>query len=77
MENVKASERGKMIKSRKNMEIEGRTVEEAIRKALEKLKVSRDEIEIKVLSEEKRGLFGMDGAKPAKIKIWLKNEKNS
>jgi spoIIIJ-associated protein len=66
-----------MIKSRKNIEIEGRTVEDAIRKALEELEVSRDEIEVKVLSEEKKGLFGMEGAKPAKIKVWLKTEKNS
>lgn len=66
-----------MMKSSKSIEVEGRTVEEAIKKALEVFKVSRDAIEIRVLSEEKRGLFGMEGAKPAKIKAWLKTEKNN
>ncbi len=56
----------------KTLEVEGRTVEEAIKKAIEILHVDRDAIEVKVVSEEKRGLFGMDGAKPAKIKVTLK-----
>lgn len=50
-------------------EIEGRTVEEAIQNALKTLKVRRDQVKIKVLSEEEKGLFGMAGAKPAKIKV--------
>mgnify|MGYP000927497210 CR=1 FL=1 len=62
----------------KSLEIEGVTVEEAIRKALDMFGVSRDEITVKVVCEEKRGLFGMEGAKPAKIKISFKeNHKNS
>lgn len=52
-----------------NIEIEGKTVEEAIKKALKELKVSRDKVKIEVLSEEKKGLFGMPGAKPAKIRV--------
>ena len=52
-----------------NIEIEGKTVEEAIKKALKELKVSRDKVKIQVLSEEKKGLFGMPGAKPAKIRV--------
>ena len=56
----------------KNIEIEGSTVEDAISKALKKLGVRRDEIEIKVLCEETKGLFGMEGAKPAKIKVVLR-----
>jgi spoIIIJ-associated protein len=59
----------------KNVEIEGGTVEEAIKKALEMFNVSRDQIVVKVVCEEKRGLFGMEGAKPAKIKVSFK-EKN-
>ncbi len=55
-----------------NIEVEGNTVEDAIQKALKILKVSRDEIIIKVVSEEQKGLFGMEGAKPAKIKASLK-----
>ncbi len=60
---------------RKSIEVEGHTVEDAIKKALDMLKVSRDEIEIKVVCEEKKGLFGMEGAKPAKIKVSMKEKK--
>jgi len=47
-------------------------VEDAISKALKKLSVSRDDITVKVVSEEKKGLFGMEGEKPAKIKVTFK-----
>jgi spoIIIJ-associated protein len=50
-------------------EFEGGTVEEAIEKAEKSLGVSRETLEIKVVCEEKRGLFGMSGAKLAKIKV--------
>jgi len=53
------------------IEAEGRTIEEAVKKALEKLKVRRNEVKVKVLSEEARGLFGMPGAKPAKVRVSL------
>ena len=60
------------------IEVDGATVEDAIKKAIEILQVSRDEINVKVVCEEKKGLFGMEGAKPAKIKVSLKeNENNS
>lgn len=52
-----------------NLEFEGSTVEEAVRKALKQLKLSRDKVKIEVLSEEEKGLFGMAGAKPAKIRV--------
>lgn len=51
------------------VEVEGCTVEDAIKKAIEILGLSRDEISVKVVCEEKRGLFGMEGEKPAKIKV--------
>jgi len=53
---------------------QGGTVEEAIKKALSDLKVSRDEIVVDVVNEEKRGLFGMEGAEPAKILVVLKRD---
>ena len=56
----------------KSIEIEGNNVEDAIKKALVLLGVSRDSINVKVVSEEQKGLFGMEGAKPAKIKVSLK-----
>ena len=50
-------------------EFEGGTVEESIGKAEKILGVSRETLEIKVMCEEKKGLFGMRGAKLAKIKV--------
>jgi len=61
-----------MIKAKKSVEIEGSDVEDAINKALIKLKVSRENISVKVVSEEQKGLFGMQGAKPAKIIVSVK-----
>ena len=54
-------------------EFEGCTVNDAIKKAMKELGVPRKQIEVKVVCEEKRGLFGMQGAKPAKIKVNLKS----
>ena len=58
MENVQTKRIGRMDKkTSKIMEIEGVDVEDAIRKALELLKVSREEIYVKVVCEEKKGLY--------------------
>ena len=58
-----------MKKARHHVEAEGRTVEEAIEKALQTLKLPRNRVKIETLSEEKKGLFGMPGAKPAKVRV--------
>lgn len=52
-----------------SIEVEGKTVEEAVKKALKELRLPRDKVKIEVLSEEKKGLFGMPGAKPAKVRV--------
>lgn len=52
-----------------SIEVEGKTVEEAIKKALKELKLPRNKVRIEILSEEEKGLFGMPGAKPAKIRV--------
>lgn len=62
-------------KNHKSIEVEGDTVEGAIKKAAESLDVSREQICVKVVCEEKKGLFGMRGAKPAKIRVSLKEKK--
>ncbi len=54
-------------------EFEGNTVGEAIQKAIKAFGVPRETLDIKIVCEEKRGLFGMRGAKLAKIKANLKN----
>lgn len=61
-----------------SIEIEGKTIEEAIKIALAELKLPRTKVKIEVLSEEEKGLFGMAGAKPAKIRVTvLKNKENA
>jgi len=53
------------------IEVEGKTTAEAIQKALKQLKVKREDVKIEVLCEEEKGLFGMEGAKMAKVKVIL------
>jgi spoIIIJ-associated protein len=60
-----------------SIEIEGKTVEEAIKKALKVLKLPRDKVRIEVVSEEQKGLFGMPGAKPAKVRVSSVKEKEN
>lgn len=55
------------------IEVTGKTVDEAIEKGLGKLKISKHEAEIKILDEGKSGLFGLMGSSPARIKIAAKN----
>ena len=61
-----------MTETKKSIEIEGSTVESAIKKALKLLNVPRASVDVKVVCEEKKGLFGMEGAKPAKVKVTIK-----
>lgn len=58
--------------TKKSIEVEGKTTKEAIDIALKKLRVTKDRVDIKVLSEENKGLFGMNGNKLAKVKVTLK-----
>jgi len=61
-----------------NIEVEANTVEEAIRKALKQLKLPRSKVKIEVLSDEEKRLFGMPGAKPAKVRVsMLKDKENA
>jgi predicted RNA-binding protein Jag len=61
-----------MLFSGETQDFEGNTLEEAICKAEKGLGVSREALDIRVVCEEKRGLFGMRGAKLAKIKAAVK-----
>ena len=51
-----------------DLEISAKNVEAAIHQALEQLGVSRDEVEVSVLSEGKSGILGL-GAEEAKIRV--------
>ncbi len=52
----------------KTIEIEEKTVDDAINKALQQLQVSRDQISVEILEEGTRGLFGI-GSRPAKVRV--------
>jgi len=60
-----------------SIEAEGKTPQEAIKKALSVLGVARREVEVKILSEEEKGLFGMEGARPAKVRVTLRKKKKA
>jgi len=62
------------MKTQKSIEVEGKTVEEAIKQALLQLQLPRKKVKIEVISEEARGLFGMPGAKLAKVKVSILKE---
>ncbi|MFA6130357.1 MAG: Jag N-terminal domain-containing protein [Candidatus Omnitrophota bacterium] len=65
------------MKKVKYLEVEGNTVEEAIGRALQELKLPRKSVRIQVLSEEKKGLFGMPGAEPAKVRVSVISNKEN
>lgn len=54
----------------KAIDVEERTVEEAIQKALTQLQVRRDQVSVEILDEGSRGIFGI-GSKPARVKVTL------
>ncbi|GJM17036.1 MAG: protein jag [Thermodesulfobacteriota bacterium] len=58
------------------LEKEGKTVSEATISACEELGVSRGEIDVEVLQESSKGIFGI-GGKNAKVRITVKNDKLS
>ena len=61
----------------RQVETEGKTVHEAVEKALKELKAKRSQVTIEILCEEEKGLFGMPGAKLAKVRVSLgKEQKN-
>lgn len=58
----------------KELEVSGKNIEEAISLGLKELNCSKDDVEIKILDEGTTGLFGLMGAKPAKVLLTLKKE---
>lgn len=50
------------------VEVSGKTVDEAVARALEELELSRDQVDVDVISEGKRGVFGI-GQEPAIVRV--------
>lgn len=57
----------------RTVETTGRTVEEAVEASLEELGVEQDAVEIEILEEPNRGLFGILGSKQARVRATLKS----
>ncbi len=53
----------------------GKTKDMAIEEALRVLNASRDMVTIEILEEEKEGILGIFGARPAKVRVTLKDDK--
>lgn len=54
------------------LEKTGKTVEDALQAALNELGVSADDVDVEVLVTPSKGIFGLFGAKPAKIRVTVK-----
>lgn len=60
-----------MKEQRATLEVIAPTVEEAVNKGLEELNVQRENVEIEVLDEGNRGLFGL-GSRQARVRLLVK-----
>lgn len=50
----------------------GKTVDEAVKAALDEMGVGEKDVTVEILSEPAKGLFGLLGSKPAVVKVALK-----
>ncbi len=55
-------------------EITAKSIEEAIKIAVDEFNVSEDKLDISIIEKESKGLLGIFGGKDAKIKVSLKEE---
>ena len=58
----------------KIIEVTGKTVEEALKHALDELKLTKDKVDVEIINEGSKGLFNLIGTKPAEIKVTKKPE---
>ncbi len=58
-------------------EYSARTIQEAIDQGLEELGVAISDVTVDVLEEGSKGLFGLFGSRPAKVRITMKDEEDT
>jgi spoIIIJ-associated protein len=61
----------------KKVEVTAKTVEEAIQNALKQLQASVDQVDVNVVEQPSRGLFGLIGAKDARVEVSLREAHTS
>ena len=57
------------------IEKSAKTIEEAVKSALEELKTDKEKVDIEVLEQPVKGIFGIIGNKLAKVRVSVKEEK--
>ena len=58
----------------RSVEMAGRTVDEAVENGLKVLRITKDKVKVEVIEEGSKGLFGILGARPAKVKLIAKED---
>lgn len=58
-----------------SVEKTAKSVEEAVRLALDELQISEDRAEIEIIEQPNKGIFGIIGSRLAKVKVTVKEEK--
>jgi spoIIIJ-associated protein len=58
----------------KVIEMTGKTVEEALKNALNELNLTEDKVEVEVLDAGNKGFLNLIGARPAKIRVKVKRD---
>ncbi|MGZ9585970.1 RNA-binding cell elongation regulator Jag/EloR [Paenibacillus marinisediminis] len=51
--------------------VSGKTIEEAVQKGLAELKVTKDEVTVRVIEQPSKGFLGFIGTRPAKVELTL------
>src|SRR3712207_6304903 len=62
------------VSSMRSLDMSGKTVDEAVEKALTELNVTKDKVEIKVIDEGSKGIFGIFKTKDAKVHVTIKED---
>lgn len=55
-----------------SIEVSGKTIEQALQKALKELNASAEDVDIEILSESQGGLLGLFGSKSVKIRVTMR-----
>ncbi|MDD7796230.1 RNA-binding cell elongation regulator Jag/EloR [Clostridium sp. 'White wine YQ'] len=58
----------------KQIEVNGKSVDEAVESALKELNVTKDKVEIEILDEGNKGFLSLFGSKPAKVRVKVKRD---
>ncbi len=61
----------------RSVEANGKTIEQALQKALKELEANPEEVDIEILPESNKGLFGLFGSKTVSIRVSLREQVGS